>query len=191
MEQSASAGVWRIFDAFRVSEQALKRFLHRFISNRDDIADICQETLVCALEAERSQEIIEPRAFLFGVAKNLMRKQLDRQSRSLIAFVEDYADAHCASPEPPVERIIDDRQRMLEFAETVSTLPPQCQRVFVMKKVFGYSHKEIAAELKISVSTVEKHVAAGLKRCLDELDKRQEGVLDMQDGKNHGRVAGH
>ena len=78
MEQSANAGVWRIFDAFRGGEQTLRGFLRRFISNRDDIEDICQETLVCALEAERSQEIIKPRAFLFGVAKNLMRKQLDR-----------------------------------------------------------------------------------------------------------------
>jgi RNA polymerase sigma factor (sigma-70 family) len=177
MTESASAGVFRIFNAFRNSEQALKSFLYRFISNRDDIEDICQETLVSALEAERSTEINEPRAFLFGVARNLMRKQLDRQSRSLIDFVEDFTQAQCDSLEPPVERIIDDRQRMLEFAETVATLPPQCQRVFIMKKVFGYSHKEIAAELQISVSTVEKHVAAGLKRCLDELEScRQEAA---------------
>ena len=66
MSETATAGVFRIFNAFSGSERALKRFLHRFISNRDDIEDICQETLVCALEAERSQEIIEPRAFLFG-----------------------------------------------------------------------------------------------------------------------------
>jgi RNA polymerase sigma-70 factor (ECF subfamily) len=174
MKETASAGVFRVFNAFRNSEQALRSFLYRFISNRDDIEDICQETLVCALEAERSTEINEPRAFLFGVARNLMRKQLDRQSRSLIDFVEDYTQAQCESPEPTVDRIVDDRQRMLEFAGTVATLPPQCQRVFIMKKVFGYSHKEIAAELQISVSTVEKHVAAGLKRCLDELESRQQ-----------------
>ncbi|HKX56261.1 MAG TPA: RNA polymerase sigma factor [Xanthomonadales bacterium] len=174
MRESASAGVFRVFNAFSNCEQALKSFLYRFISNRDDIEDICQETLVSALEAERSTEIVEPRAFLFGVARNLMRKQLDRQSRSLIDFVEDFTQAQCDSLEPTVERIVDDRQRMLEFAEMVATLPPQCQRVFIMKKVFGYSHKEIAAELQISVSTVEKHVAAGLKRCLDELESRQQ-----------------
>ena len=190
MRDSESAGVFRIFNAFRLSEQALKRFLHRFISNRDDIEDICQETLVCALEAERSQEIVEPRAFLFGVARNLMRKQLDRQSRSLIDFVEDYTDAQCKSSEPPLERVLDDRQRMLEFAEAVATLPPQCQRVFIMKKVFGYSHKEIAAELQISVSTVEKHVAAGLKRCLDELEQRQEIAAIVPEARFRAKVAG-
>lgn len=62
------SGVMAVFGTFRTSEQALRRFLHRFISCRDDIEDICQETLVCALEAERSQLILEPRAFLFGVS---------------------------------------------------------------------------------------------------------------------------
>ena len=41
-----------------------------------------------------------------------------------------------------------------------------------MKKVYGYSHKEIAGKLDISVSTVEKHVATGLKRCSEEVMRR-------------------
>lgn len=190
MKESASAGVLRIFNTFRNSEQALRSFLYRFISNRDDIEDICQETLVSALEAERSTEIIEPRAFLFGVARNLMRKQLDRQSRSLIEFVEDFTQAQCESLEPTVERIVDDRQRMLEFAKMVATLPPQCQRVFIMKKVFGYSHKEIAAELQISVSTVEKHVALGLKRCLDDMENCQQEAAPAVVADNRRKIAG-
>jgi DNA-directed RNA polymerase specialized sigma24 family protein len=41
-----------------------------------------------------------------------------------------------------------------------------------MKKAYGYSHKEIAAQLGISTSTVEKHVAAGLKRCSEYMQKK-------------------
>jgi RNA polymerase sigma factor (sigma-70 family) len=190
MQETANAGVFRIFSAFQNSEKALRSFLYRFISNRDDIEDICQETLVCAIEAERSKVIIEPRAFLFGVARNLMRKQLDRQSRSLVDFVEDFTQAQCESLEPPVEQVVDDRQRMLELAEMVATLPPQCQRVFIMKKVFGYSHKEIAAELQISVSTVEKHVAAGLKRCLDEMENREQAENQAGQAVDIRKVAG-
>lgn len=33
------------------------------------------------------------------------------------------------------------------------------------EKVYGYSHNEIASRLGISISTTEKHVATGLKRC--------------------------
>ncbi len=163
-----------IFKAFQSSESILKGFLRHFMASAHDIEDICQETVTRALEAQRSREIEEPRAFLFGVARNLVRKQLDRQSRSLIDFVSDFSSKDLRSNEPSVEQNLDGRQRMMMFTESVATLPSQCQRVFILKKVYGYSHKEIAAKLKISVSTVEKHAAAGLKRCMDEMEKRQE-----------------
>ncbi len=159
----------------------LKGFLRRFVSSDQDIEDICQETVTRALEAERTREIREPRAFLFGVARNVVRKQLDRQSRSLIDFVGDFSSDFTESGEPSIEQHLDSRQQMLLFTASVATLPPQCQRVFILKKVFGYSHKEIAAKLEISVSTVEKHAAAGLKRCMDEMEKRQN------QGQNDGR----
>ena len=41
----------------------------------------------------------------------------------------------------------------------------QCRRAFVLKKVYGYSQREIAQELELSESTVEKHIANGVKRC--------------------------
>lgn len=152
----------------------LKGFLRRFVSNDHDIEDICQETVTRALEAERSREIKEPRAFLFGVARNVVRKRLDKQSRSLIDFVGDFSADYVESDEPSLEQQLDERQRMLIFMESVATLPRQCQRVFVLKKVYGYRHKEIAAKLGISISTVEKHAAAGLKRCMDEMEKRRQ-----------------
>jgi len=46
----------------------------------------------------------------------------------------------------------------------VSELPIQCRRVFVLRKVYGYSQAEIAQELGISVSTVESHIATGMHR---------------------------
>ncbi|MCB1674664.1 MAG: helix-turn-helix domain-containing protein [Halioglobus sp.] len=65
---------------------------------------------------------------------------------------------------------------MLLFTEAAKTLPAQCQRVFLLKRVYGYSHKEIARELGISISTVEKHAAAGLKRCLEYMTRHAESA---------------
>lgn len=171
-----TAPKWRavtpVFGAYQENETRLKRFLRRVISNRHDIEDICQETILRALEAEKSRNIHEPRAFLFGVSKNIVRKKLNRDSNSLIRFIEDFSPREYVSSEPPLEDAIDDQQRMLFFAEALVTLPSQCQRVFIMKKVYGYSHKEIAAQLGISISTVEKHVATGLRRCTDYMHKK-------------------
>ncbi|MBT5330464.1 MAG: sigma-70 region 4 domain-containing protein, partial [Porticoccaceae bacterium] len=42
-----------------------------------------------------------------------------------------------------------------------------------LKKVYGYSQREIAEELGISENTVEKHVALGVKRCTLFLIERE------------------
>ncbi len=162
-----------IFSAFQESEILLKRFLRRFMSNKHDIDDICQETILRALEAEKGREINEPRAFLFGVSKNIVRKRLDKQSKSLIDYIEDFTpQEYLINDQPDLDEALDDERKMLVFAEAVTTLPRQCQQVFVMKKVYGYSHQEIASKLGISISTTEKHVATGLKRCTEYMRNR-------------------
>jgi RNA polymerase sigma factor (sigma-70 family) len=176
-----------VFKMFQENETILKRFLRRFMSNFHDVEDICQETILRALEAEKSREINEPRAFLFGVTKNIVRKKLDKESRTVIDFIEDFTPQEYLAEEPGVEETIDSRRQMQIFTAAVATLPQQCQRVFVMKKVYGYSHKEIAKQLGISISTVEKHVATGLKRCGDYMDKKQ-GQSGRGDGVSSDRM---
>jgi len=60
----------------------------------------------------------------------------------------------------------------------VRSLPLQCRRAFVLKKVYGYSYSEIAQKLQISEKTVEKHISKGLTLCrshLSALDEQRGG----------------
>jgi RNA polymerase sigma-70 factor (ECF subfamily) len=61
---------------------------------------------------------------------------------------------------------------MAIFAEAISALPPQCRRVFLLRKVQGLSQKDVAQRLGLSVSTVEKHLATGLVKCSEYLKLR-------------------
>ena len=165
-----------ISSAFMENESAIKRFLRRFFSVSHDVEEVSQETFLKAFQAAKSREIEQPKAFLFGVARNIALKRLSKNARAIVEFVEDSQSCGDIADEVSLEDALESRQRMLIFAEAVSTLPAQCQRVFIMKKVYGLSHKEIAARLKISVSTVEKHVANGLFRCGDYMKKKERGA---------------
>lgn len=171
-----------IYKFFRENEALLKKFLRRYVSNFHDIEDICQETILRALEAEKSRDIRAPRAFLFGISKNIVRKRLDKESASLIDFINDLSPIDSLTEEFAVEESIDSHNMLLIFTEAVSRLPKQCQRVFILKKVYGYSHKEISKKLGISISTVEKHVATGLTRC--------DAYLDMKIGGQQSGIKG-
>lgn len=55
------------------------------------------------------------------------------------------------------------------FCQVVEELPPRCRDVFILYKIHGMSYKEIATELGISQSGVEKHVTKGLSHCRRKL----------------------
>ena len=88
-----------IVNAFRSCESRLRAFVRRMIVNDNDIDDICQETIILALKAERQRTIDFPEAFLFGVARNVVRKQLEKESRSLIDFIDDFSPDDYATGE--------------------------------------------------------------------------------------------
>ena len=94
------SSVSQIFNHFIDNESIIKKFLRRFSSNPHDIDDICQETILRALNAEKNRDIHEPRAFLFGVAKNVARKALDKKSKSFANFKILIALSAFAGPVP-------------------------------------------------------------------------------------------
>ncbi len=159
----------RIFGVFQANKGLIASVLRRYSLYRLDIEDITQETILRALEAEKRTEIREPRRFLVGIAKNIARTELERRSKMTLELIDDFDGKTYISDEPSVDDTVDMRQRMQVFSQAVSTLPTQCQKVFILKHVYGASHKEIADKLDIAVSTVEKHVALGLRRCREKM----------------------
>ena len=112
-----------------------------------------------------------------GPPQNIVRTQIDMQSRSVLDLVDEFAPEDFVEDGPSVEQTAGDRERMQRFVASVLKLPRQCQRVFILKKVYGYSHREISAKMGISINTIEKHVVAGMKRCREDFDG--ESVADL------------
>lgn len=163
----------RIFGIFQAHKGLVANVLRRYKLSRVDIEDLTQETILRALEAEKRTEIKEPKRFLVGIAKNVARAELERRSKITTSLLDDFDPDSYVSDEPAVDDAVDTRRRMLAFSDAVAMLPPQCQKVFVLKHVYGASHKEIADKLDIALSTVEKHVALGLKRCRETMLAQQ------------------
>jgi len=154
---------------FMPYEPQLRGFFQRRLRRISESEDLTQEVLLRALKVSKEQEINNPRAFLFGIARNVIMQSNAKRSRSLIDAIEDLAPSTELPKEDSTEDVILVRERWSKFVEATTELPPQCQKVFILKKVYGYSNKEIASKLKISTSTVEKHIASGLRKVRDKM----------------------
>ena len=154
-----------VLGAFVKHQSALKRFISRFLHNTHDIEDVAQEAFLRAYSAEQNTEIQQPKAFLFRIAKNVAISELRLKSRKITDYIEDQDASDVLIDEWTAEDHVAAQQKLGIHCEAVATLALQCRRVYLMRKVYGMPHKEIAGRLGIAVSTVEKHLMKGVKLC--------------------------
>ena len=151
--------------SFAENESALKRFLERYFYSTHDIEDILQDAFLQTWIIEKKQKIQAPKSYLFKVARNIALKELKKKSRQITAYIEEFNPEELVCNETFIENEVDLNERLILFEKALATLPPRCRNVFVLRKVFGFSQKEIARRMDISVSTVEKHIINGIQRC--------------------------
>ena len=166
--------------AFVANNDFLKRFLGRFFSDRQDIEDVAQEAYLRAYVAEQKKEIEQPKAFLFRIARNLALTQLTRKSRQITDYIEDSGDPTVIESSTTVDGEVEAEEAFGLYCEAVAALPKKCRQVFLLRKVHGLSHKEIAERMSMSVSSVEKYLRKGILESRAFVRER-EGLEPCQD----------
>jgi RNA polymerase sigma factor (sigma-70 family) len=172
-------------EIFMACRAQLARAVSRIVPPQD-IEDIVQETYVRVCQYSVRNEVDHPRALMISVARNLA---LDHVKRADYRLTEQFGSeldiesilAHRATDES--FDTVASNEEFAQFCDAVRQLPVQCRRVFVLKKVYGYSQREIAAELCLSENTVEKHIASGMQHCVGYLraqEKRTRGSARKQ-----------
>ncbi len=71
--------------------------------------------------------------------------------------------------QPGVDEVLHWRKAFARFVDSVKALPETTRKVFVLYHFKGMGYDEIGRELGVSRRTVERHIAAGLTHCREEL----------------------
>lgn len=178
------------YKAYLTSRKSISRLVARIVPPHE-IEDIVQETYVRICQIENKESISSPKSFMYKTARNLA---LDYQKQANVKLVDGLEDMD------QVEQLLSNHQsdemyenaltqrEFAHFCEAVRQLPIQCRKVFVLKKVYGYSQREIAAQLNLSESTVEKHISTGMKRCTLFMRKMQNTVAEKNATSSQAKV---
>ncbi len=162
-----------IYETFVGSESALKRYIARFAYRPEDIDDMVQETFLRAYKALGSREITYPKAYLFRVAKSVALRELNKKANQMTDYLEE-ARVEESIAQATLEEEIEANQKVDLYCDAIAELPPQCRRVFLMRKYQAMSHRAIAKELNVSVGAVEKQITLGIKRCTAYVEKMEQ-----------------
>jgi RNA polymerase sigma factor (sigma-70 family) len=157
---------------FMEARADLERMLRRRLGSSHAAADLTQDIYL------RLRRITAPlpdrhqaRAYLFRMAGNLVTDHVRVEGRraELLAGNVVLFEGICDGPEH--DALTRDQMRQVEDA--LSELPPRCKDVLYMSRMEGKTHAEIAAELGVSKSLVEKYAVRALLHCRARLNERQ------------------
>nr|WP_298097252.1 sigma-70 family RNA polymerase sigma factor [uncultured Shinella sp.] len=151
-------------DLFRRYNGDAVRFAARLVGDRDGGEEVVQNAWLRMSARQNTTPIEHPKTYLFAATRNAavdftLRRQREWSRRvDFDALTDaDLADGTLVAYEQ--------RRQLARLAVYLNELPQACRQAFIMNKLEGYSHPEIAERLGISVSMVEKHMVRALIHC--------------------------
>ena len=127
-------------------------------------ADIAQDTFLRLLGQRRPLDLHTPRALLAHIAKGLIIDHWRHQEveRAYVAAVAHLPEPQAPSPETRALVI----EALTAIDAMLRSMPAKTRDIFLLSQLDGLGLGEIAAREGVSVSTVKRHVRAGLIACM-------------------------
>jgi RNA polymerase sigma factor (sigma-70 family) len=146
--------------------------LHQFLIRRvgeQEAADLLQETWLHFLRLADLSTVRMPRAFLYKTAAHIAIDH-GRKAKRSVNFTDaeldkDALPSLAATP----ETVTDSDWQFERFSEALQELPELRRRAFIMNKMEGLTHAEIAKRLGISEKSVQRTIIKALNHCIKRL----------------------
>jgi len=148
----------------RYYSELLRFFVHE-IKDVHEAQDLVQQTFERVLERRYAgDQVANVRALLFEVARNLLidrHRQLQLRRHESDEVLRNHSGPAAAEP----EAVYAGHQRVVLLVAAIEALPPRCRKAFILHKIEGRSHVEVAREMGVTLNMVERHVMLAVAAC--------------------------
>jgi RNA polymerase sigma factor (sigma-70 family) len=154
----------------RAYRASLQRYFDRRIRNKTDTDDLIQEVFLRLARRADFQSIRHLEGYIFEVAANVLQDRLRLNHSRAIDRHDELKEVHARADFSP-ERVLIGQDNLGCVARALRELPERVRMAFVLHRLEGLRHPEIAKRLGVSVSAVEKYIIRALlhvKRRMEE-----------------------
>ncbi|MCO8162376.1 sigma-70 family RNA polymerase sigma factor [Pseudomonas sp. LJDD11] len=145
----------------------LQSWLRQRLGDREQAADIAQDTFLRLLVTRRMPGMGEGRMYLAQIARNLVIDQWRRQ-RIEQAYLQSIAGL--AEPESPsLETRAMIIETLIQIDQMLDSMPGKVREAFVLSRFEGLDYAQIAERLQVSVSSVQKYMLRAINACYQVL----------------------
>lgn len=152
----------------------IQSFIFRLIGDKDLAKDLTQDTYLKALNFKIEQKIANKRAYLYKIAKNVVIDTSRKNKNYTEILYEE--ENHSISKKEETEELLNTKSKNDFLLSIIKKLPPRIKESFYLHVIEGYSRKEIAQKMQITVSAVEKNIQRATEKIQEEIEKT--GVKD-------------
>lgn len=132
-----------------------------------------QDAAVRILEyCERGGEVREPEAVLVRTVQRLAINH-DRDAHASLYVDEPLESLHLLDLAPLPEEVLSGQQCLEDMSRTLDAVSRRTREAFFMHRLHGLSYAQIALQMELPVSTVEKHIARAMTVLIEK--RRREG----------------
>lgn len=147
---------------FRTYYQPLCRYAYTFLNDRDEAEEVVQAAFIAVWDKRQKLSIeASLKSYLFRMVRNSCLNVIKHNKVRQL-----YAAESLSFGEPVAETT---SQSILavelekKISDSLNDLPDQCRLVFQLSRFEELKYAEIAAQLNISLKTVENHMGKALK----------------------------
>ena len=150
----------------------LTGYFRRRIRNEAEVEDLVQDVFARIAARDSPEPVENLGGYVIRTAASVLadwgRRRGTRRADLHVAFD---SDLH-ADEEIDPERVLSGKEELHAATVALLSLPERTRTVFVLRRLEGYRHRDIAEHLGISVSAVEKHMVKAIRHLSIEMEKR-------------------
>lgn len=157
---------------FKLYYGPLLNYAGRMLKDTELANDLVQETFCRFYEnREKLNVSISLKSYLYKAVYNNCLDQIKHLKVEKNYMNEKIQDFYFSKviQKPEAELALQNEELSKAVWEAIDKLPERCREIFVLSKIKGYTNKQIAEQLNISIKTVEAQMSTAFAKLRKEL----------------------